>query len=58
MSEDAIPASGAQVAQEAADFQWDGNKLEPGIGIALSGGGFRAMLFHAGALARVKFCWQ
>jgi len=54
MSEDAIPASGAQVAREAADFQWDGNKLEPGIAIALSGGGFRAMLFHAGALIRLN----
>jgi NTE family protein len=54
MSDDAIPASGARVAQEAADFQWDGNKLEPGIGIALSGGGFRAMLFHAGALIRLN----
>src|SRR5690349_24800215 len=54
MSDEAIPTSGAHVVQEAADFQWDGNKLEPGLGIALSGGGFRAMLFHAGALLRLN----
>ena len=38
----------------AAGFAWDGNGLEPGIAIALSGGGFRAMLFHAGALLRLN----
>jgi NTE family protein len=54
MPGDAIPPSGAHLVQEAADFQWEGNKLEPGIGIALSGGGFRAMLFHAGALMRLN----
>src|SRR5215211_345577 len=54
MPDDAIPASGAHTVQEATDFQWDGNKLEPGIGIALSGGGFRAMLFHAGVLMRLN----
>ena len=51
-SSDAVPTSGSHVAQAAADFQWQGNKFEAGIGIALSGGGFRAMLFHAGALLR------
>jgi NTE family protein len=51
---DAVPASGAQVAQAAAEFQWDGNKFEAGIGIAASGGGFRAMLFHAGAFMRLS----
>lgn len=56
MPDDAIPTSGAHIVQEAADFQWDGNKIEPGIGIALSGGGFRAMLFHAGALMRLNEC--
>jgi NTE family protein len=49
---DAVPTSSSHVAQAAADFQWDGNKFEAGIAIALSGGGFRAMLFHAGALLR------
>ncbi|MCB4802177.1 putative acylesterase/phospholipase RssA [Methylobacterium brachiatum] len=29
-------------------------KLEPGIGLCLSGGGFRAMLFHVGALTRLN----
>ena len=51
---DALPASSIQVAQLAAQFQWDGNALEAGIGIAASGGGFRAMLFHAGALLRLS----
>lgn len=45
-------------ATEAADdvdrFLWDGHGLEPGFGLALSGGGFRAMLFHAGALLRLN----
>jgi NTE family protein len=48
------PSSAAKVVLDAATFQWSGGKLEPGIGIALSGGGFRAMLFHAGALARMN----
>jgi len=30
--------------------------LEPGIGLALSGGGFRATLFHCGALWRLNEC--
>ncbi len=38
----------------AAEFDWDGHRLEPGMGLALSGGGFRAMLFHAGALLRLE----
>jgi NTE family protein len=51
---DALPAASAQVVQAAAEFQWDGNKFEAGIGIAASGGGFRAMLFHAGAFLRLN----
>jgi NTE family protein len=47
-------ASGTHLADMVASFTWDGNKLESGIGIALSGGGFRAMLFHAGALQRLN----
>jgi NTE family protein len=54
MLDDANPGSAVKVAQDAATFQWDGGKLGPGIGIALSGGGFRAMLFHAGALTRMN----
>jgi NTE family protein len=50
---DALSSSPAAAAQGAADFQWDGNRFEAGIGIAASGGGFRAMLFHAGALKRM-----
>ena len=51
---DAASTSGAHVAQAAAEFQWDVDKLEAGIGFAASGGGFRAMLFHAGALMRLN----
>ena len=54
MTDEALPNSPAQVAQQAADFQWGEGKAQSGIGIALSGGGFRAMLFHAGALARMN----
>jgi NTE family protein len=31
-----------------------GQKLEDGIGFCLSGGGFRAMLFHVGAFVRMN----
>lgn len=37
----------------APDFL-GGGKLEDGIGLCLSGGGFRAMLFHVGALTRLN----
>jgi len=40
-------------AEEAPDFL-DGDKLEDGIGLCLSGGGYRAMLFHVGALYRLN----
>ena len=51
---EAAATSETRVAQEVSAFGWDGHKLEPGIGIALSGGGFRAMLFHAGVLMRLN----
>jgi NTE family protein len=51
---DPLPASPSALAEQATDFGWDGHSLEPGIAIALSGGGFRAMLFHAGALMRLN----
>src|SRR5258708_31207690 len=54
MLDEVNPNSAVKVAQDAANFQWGEGKPEPGIGIALSGGGFRAMLFHAGALARMN----
>jgi NTE family protein len=54
MTDEALPNSPVKVAQDAATFQWGEGKAQPGIGIALSGGGFRAMLFHAGALARMN----
>ncbi len=54
MPDEVQPQSTIATAQQAAAFQWDSGKLEPGIGIAMSGGGYRAMLFHAGALARMN----
>jgi NTE family protein len=54
MSDGPVGGLGRQVAQRAATFQWDGNSTEPGIGIAVSGGGFRAMLFHVGAFMRLN----
>lgn len=47
-------AGGVQLAERAADFRWETDKLEAGIALAMSGGGFRAMLFHAGALLRIN----
>jgi NTE family protein len=54
MLDDAHPDSAVKVAQDAAGFKWEEETPQPGIGIALSGGGFRAMLFHAGALTRMN----
>ncbi len=51
---EALPASPSRVVEQANEFTWDANALEPGIALALSGGGFRAMLFHAGALMRLN----
>jgi NTE family protein len=49
-----VSKSSTEVVLAATEFQWDGNKFEPGVGIAASGGGFRAMLFHAGAFMRLN----
>src|ERR1700726_486199 len=54
MTDEVSANSSVKVTQDAANFRWDDEKPQPGIGIALSGGGFRAMLFHAGALARMN----
>ncbi|MFZ2089792.1 MAG: patatin-like phospholipase family protein [Desulfobaccales bacterium] len=48
-----------QILEESADptFEQQEKKrgaLEPGIGLCLSGGGYRAMLFHVGALWRLN----
>src|SRR6202049_3094414 len=51
---DPLPASASSLAEKSAAFTWEGHDLEPGIALALSGGGFRAMLFHAGALVRLN----
>ena len=42
-----------EVAAVRADFL-GGQKLQDGIGLCLSGGGFRAMLFHLGAFIRLN----
>src|SRR5262245_49568442 len=49
MSNHALLAPITGLADEAAD-----TKLEPGIALCLSGGGYRAMLFHLGALWRLN----
>lgn len=48
------PVVTSEEALAAAAFDWTGAGLERGIGLCLSGGGFRAMLFHAGALQRLN----
>jgi NTE family protein len=49
-----VPSQGVPLdAAAAADFL-GGQKLEDGIGLCLSGGGFRAMLFHLGAFVRLN----
>src|SRR5208337_1627607 len=54
MSElDTLPSSPSRGVQAATNFEWDGNRFEAGIGVAASGGGFRAMLFHVGAFIRL-----
>jgi hypothetical protein len=45
---DSLLASPEGVAQQAADFRWDGHALEPGIAIALSGGGTEPCYFMQG----------
>jgi NTE family protein len=53
MPNDSISSvSTSHVVDKADRFEWSGGNLEPGIALTLSGGGYRAMLFHAGALMR------
>jgi NTE family protein len=44
-----MPGEPTAVPDEAAE-----SKLEPGIALCLSGGGYRAMIFHLGALIRLN----
>lgn len=44
----------ASETEAAIDFAWSGHPVEDGVGLALSGGGYRAMLFHVGALVRLN----
>ena len=58
MSEpDATPASSqAAIAEAASPVRdiGDGRRVQPGLALCLSGGGYRAMLFHLGALWRLN----
>jgi NTE family protein len=54
---DEIPPAEATGPVEAASSPVRGDepeKLEPGVALCLSGGGYRAMLFHAGAIWRLN----
>jgi NTE family protein len=50
---DIEPAQMPEIEVATGDF-FGGEKLEDGIGLCLSGGGFRAMLFHLGAFYRLN----
>jgi NTE family protein len=50
---DPQPGLGTTIDTAIPDFL-GGEKLEDGIGLCLSGGGFRAMLFHLGAFRRLN----
>lgn len=51
----ASPSSATHLSEGANALHWDGETtVWPEIGLALSGGGYRAMLFHAGALLRLN----
>ncbi|MBR0716425.1 patatin-like phospholipase family protein [Bradyrhizobium liaoningense] len=49
-----VPSQGGALETAAAADFLGGQKLEDGIGLCLSGGGFRAMLFHLGAFVRMN----
>jgi NTE family protein len=49
-----IDLQGSFIAQKARDDFLNAGKLEDGIGLCLSGGGYRAMLYHLGALVRLN----
>lgn len=49
-----LPPLPSEAVDAANAFPWRGSPLREGIGLALSGGGFRAMLFHTGALLRMN----
>src|SRR5918995_3603552 len=46
-----MPSHGAAASPVTED---GAEKLEPGIALCLSGGGYRAMLFHVGSLWRLN----
>ena len=49
-----VGPTGSQLAESVSKFGWDGNALEPGIALSMSGGSYRALLFHTGALMRLN----
>jgi NTE family protein len=50
------PASVHAVLDDKKQDFLGGEKLEEGLGLCLSGGGFRAMFFHLGAFIRLNEC--
>ena len=53
MPEDVPIAAPVDHADTSSAFE-KGDQPEPGIALCLSGGGYRAMLFHVGALWRLN----
>src|SRR5450759_4888773 len=53
MAEILVSNPPVELEASSTDFL-GGGKLEDGIGLCLSGGGFRAMLFHLGAFVRLN----
>lgn len=51
---DDIDLQGSFVARAAGGDFLNAGKLEDGIGLCLSGGGYRAMVYHVGALTRLN----
>jgi NTE family protein len=49
-----VPTAPIEAAAVAAPDFLGGQKLENGIGLCLSGGCFRAVLFHVGAFVRLN----
>lgn len=54
MGTDSVSGDPLDAAAAALPDFLGGQKLEDGIGLCLSGGGFRAMLFHLGAFVRMN----
>src|SRR6267143_2042881 len=58
MAQDQLPPINPDVTIPVGDVAdpRESRAPEPGIALCLSGGGYRAMIFHAGALLRLNEC--